>query len=47
MRTSWFYYFTPDPTFGPECQLLMDRLSKYQDFYAYTSTHVLSEVAHQ
>jgi predicted nucleic acid-binding protein len=41
------YYFTPDPTFGRECQLLMDRVSKYQDFTAYTSTHVLSEMAHQ
>jgi predicted nucleic acid-binding protein len=41
------YYFTPDPTFGPECQILMDRIVKYQDFVAYTSTHVLSELAHQ
>jgi predicted nucleic acid-binding protein len=41
------YYFTPDPTFGHECQLLMDRISKYQDFTAYTSTHVLSEAAHR
>jgi predicted nucleic acid-binding protein len=41
------YYFTPDPTFGPECQLLMDRIARYQDFVAFTSTHVLSELAHQ
>src|SRR6266849_1237085 len=41
------YYFTPDPTFGPDCQLLMDRISQYQDFHAFTSTHVLSEVSHQ
>jgi predicted nucleic acid-binding protein len=41
------YYFTPDPTFGPECQLLMERLYKWQDFTAYTTTHVLSELAHQ
>jgi predicted nucleic acid-binding protein len=41
------YYFTPDPIFGPACQLLMDQISKWQHFYAFTSTHVLSEVAHQ
>jgi predicted nucleic acid-binding protein len=41
------YYFTPDPTFGPECQILMDRIARYQDFVAYTSNHVLSELAHQ
>jgi predicted nucleic acid-binding protein len=41
------YYFTPDPTFGPECKVLMDGICKYQDFYAYTSTHVVSEMAHQ
>jgi predicted nucleic acid-binding protein len=41
------YYFTPDPTYGPECQLLIERIYKSQDFVAYTSTHVLSEVAHQ
>jgi len=41
------YYFTPDPTFGLECQLLMDRIARYQDFVAFTSTHVLSELAHQ
>jgi predicted nucleic acid-binding protein len=32
------YYFTPHPTFGPEC---------HQDVFAFTSTHVLSEVSHQ
>jgi predicted nucleic acid-binding protein len=41
------YYFAPDPTFGPECQILMERIAKYQEFVAYTSTHVLSELAHQ
>ncbi|MGH7170896.1 MAG: type II toxin-antitoxin system VapC family toxin [Gemmataceae bacterium] len=40
------YYFTPDPIFGPECQVLMERISKYQDFFAFTSTHILSEVSH-
>src|SRR5262249_795877 len=43
----FIYYFTPDPVFGPECQVLMERISKYQDFSAFTSTHVLSELSHQ
>jgi predicted nucleic acid-binding protein len=41
------YHFTPHPTLGAECQFLMDRIYRLQDFYAYTSTHVLGEVAHQ
>jgi predicted nucleic acid-binding protein len=41
------YFFAPDPVFGAACRLLMDRLNKYQDFVAYTSTLVLSEMAHQ
>jgi predicted nucleic acid-binding protein len=43
----FIYFFTPDPVLGPECQFLIDRINKFQDFYASTSTHVLSEVAHQ
>lgn len=43
----FIYFFTPDPVFGPECKMVMDRLSMYQDFFAFTSTHVLSEVSHQ
>jgi predicted nucleic acid-binding protein len=41
------YHFTPHPTFGAECQLLMENVYKWQHFHAYTSTHVLGEVAHQ
>lgn len=41
------YYFTPDPVFGQDCQIMMERICKYQDFAACTSTHVLSEVSHQ
>jgi predicted nucleic acid-binding protein len=41
------YHFTPHPKFGAECQLLMQRIYKWQDFHAYTSTQVLSELAHQ
>jgi predicted nucleic acid-binding protein len=43
----FIYYFTPDPILGPECQMLMERISKFQDFVAFTSTHILSEVSHQ
>jgi len=43
----FIYYFTPDPVLGQECRVLMDRIGKFQDFFAFTSTHVLSEVAHQ
>ena len=41
------YHFTPDPVLGPACQILMERIYKFQDFVAYTSTHILSEVSHQ
>ena len=41
------YYFAPNAVFGAACQVVMDRISKYQDFMAYTSTLVLSELAHQ
>ncbi|MFO0964008.1 MAG: type II toxin-antitoxin system VapC family toxin [Gemmataceae bacterium] len=41
------YYFTPEPKLGPACQQLFERITKYQEFSAYTSTHILGEVAHQ
>jgi predicted nucleic acid-binding protein len=40
------YHFAPDPVFGPACSDLLVRI-KRQEIYAYTSTHVLSEVAHR
>jgi predicted nucleic acid-binding protein len=43
----FIYFFTPHAVFGPPCKLLMDRLTNYQDFFAYTSTHLVSEVSHQ
>jgi predicted nucleic acid-binding protein len=43
----FIYYFTPDPVLGPECRTMLERINKYQDFVAFTSTHVLSEVSHQ
>ena len=39
------YYFAPDPTLGPACTAVMERVQK-QDLVAFTSTHVLSEIAH-
>jgi predicted nucleic acid-binding protein len=41
------YYFAPNPVLGPPCQMLMERIGKYQDCFAYTSTHVLSQLSHQ
>jgi predicted nucleic acid-binding protein len=43
----FIYHFTPDPVLGPACQLLFDHVTKHQGFFAFTSTHVLGEVAHQ
>src|SRR5438105_1702276 len=40
------YYFSADPQFGPACQLLMRRIAA-GEFVAYTSSHVLSNVAHR
>lgn len=39
------YHFAPDPLFGPACNQLVARAGN-GDILAFTSTHVLSEVAH-
>jgi predicted nucleic acid-binding protein len=39
------YHFAPHPTLGPACTQLVERIEK-QELVGYTSTHVLSEVAH-
>ena len=39
------YHFAPDPLFGPACNQLIARAGN-GDILAFTSTHVLSEVAH-
>ena len=39
------YHFAPDPLFGPACNQLIARAGN-QQILAFTSTHVLSEVAH-
>jgi predicted nucleic acid-binding protein len=40
------YHFAAHPQFGATCTELMDRISR-QVIAAFTSTHVLSEVAHR
>lgn len=40
------YHLAPDPAFGPACTELLLRIQR-QDVAGYTSTHILSEVAHR
>jgi len=40
------YHFGPHPTFGAACHQLMQRIDQ-QDVVAFTSTHVLTEMAHR
>src|SRR2546423_12515183 len=39
------YHFAPDPIFGAPCSQSLARITN-QEIQAFTSTHVLSEVAH-
>src|SRR5437016_3782798 len=39
------YHFAPDPILGASCSQLLGRIVN-QEIHAFTSTHVLSEVAH-
>src|SRR5260370_35935862 len=39
------YHFAPDPNLGPPCSQLLARITN-REIQAFTSTHVLSEVAH-
>jgi predicted nucleic acid-binding protein len=39
------YHFAADPVLGPSCSQLLARIAN-QDIQAFTSTHILSEVAH-
>src|SRR5262249_30134917 len=43
---TFIYHFGPHPTFGQACQQLMQRIEN-QELAVFTSTHVLSEVAHR
>jgi predicted nucleic acid-binding protein len=40
------YHFQPHPTFGPACTRLLTRIEN-GDLLGYTSTHILTEVAHR
>src|SRR5438132_3272193 len=40
------YSFTADPTFGPACERLLERIENGQ-LEGYTSAHVLGEMAHR
>jgi predicted nucleic acid-binding protein len=43
---TFIYHFAPDPILGPACSQLLQRIDQ-QDIVGYTSTHILSEVAHR
>jgi predicted nucleic acid-binding protein len=43
---TFVYHFAPDPMFGPSCGQLIQRIDS-QDLHGYTSTHILSEIAHR
>jgi hypothetical protein len=43
---SFISHFAPHPVFGPACHQLLKRVEQ-QDLLGYTSTHILSEVAHR
>jgi predicted nucleic acid-binding protein len=43
---TFIYHFGPDPLFGPACQQLLKRIAN-QEIAGFTSTHVLSDVAHR
>jgi len=40
------YHFAPDPRYAAACQQLLERVAR-QEVTAFTSTHVLSDVAHR
>jgi predicted nucleic acid-binding protein len=40
------YHFQPHPAFGPGCTDLVERI-EHQQLVGFTSTHVLSELAHR
>jgi predicted nucleic acid-binding protein len=40
------YYAAPNPTFGPTCRVLIERVAR-DEITGFTSSHVLSNVAHR
>ncbi len=43
---TFVFHFQPHATFGPPCTALLKRI-ELQELVGYTSTHVLSEMAHR
>lgn len=43
---AFVYAFAPDPQFGPSCLQLLERI-ELGDLQGFTSSHVLSDVAHR
>lgn len=43
---TFIYAFGPDPTLGPPCDQLLDRILR-REIQGFTSSHVLSDVAHR
>jgi predicted nucleic acid-binding protein len=43
---TFVYACAPDPQLGPACQKLIERIER-KDLQGFTSTHVLSDVAHR
>jgi predicted nucleic acid-binding protein len=43
---TFVYAFAPDPQFGPPCGEMLERV-EHRDIQAFSSTHVLSDVAHR
>lgn len=43
---TWVYHFTAQPRLGGSCTALINRIEQ-QDVSGFTSTHVLTEVAHR
>jgi predicted nucleic acid-binding protein len=43
---TYVYHFGPDPVFGTACHEFLERIER-QEIRGFTSTHVLTEVAHR
>jgi predicted nucleic acid-binding protein len=43
---TFVYHFAPDPIYGSSCSQLIQRIDS-QDLDGFTSTHILSEIAHR
>jgi hypothetical protein len=43
---TFIYYFGPEPTLGPPCSQLLQRIET-QDLTGFTSIHLLTEVVHK